>query len=299
MNNNLKSNIGKKFKSILSAISPTLNAKVLYWFYFRKPLHLKNPKTLNEKLNWLKLNTYKNNKLVTQCADKYAVREYIKACGCEEILNTLYGVYEKPEDINWNELPDKFALKWNFGRGYNLICADKTKLNIEKAKVTLKRWGKENSHLHLSVMLYKDIDKKIICEKYIEGINGHLPDDYKIYCFNGVPKYIMVCAGREKGNPKFYFFDREWDIVKINNDSINAKPSELPKKTALIDEMFQYAKILAKPFPFVRTDFYISNNKVIFGELTFVPSGGFDNKRLPSTDLFFGSILDLNYKIKK
>lgn len=298
MNNNLKSNIGKKLKSILTVISPTLNSRVLYLFYFRKPLQLKNPETLNEKLNWLKLNTYNNNKLVTQCADKYAVREYIKACGCGEILNTLYGVYEKPEEINWNILPKKFVLKWNFGRGYNLICSDKSKLNFQKAKITLKRWGKENSHLHLSVLLYKNIEKKIICEKYIEGINGHLPDDYKIYCFNGVPKYIMVCTGREKGNPKFYFFDREWNIAKLNNDSIKAKPSELPDKPAQIDKMFEYAQILSKPFPFVRADFYISNSNIIFGELTFVPSGGFDNNRLHNTDLLFGSFVDLNYVVQ-
>lgn len=297
MRNSLKEYLGKNIKSMLSLISPTLNSKVLYWCYFKKKLNLKNPKTLNEKLNWLKLNTYNNNALVTKCADKYAVREYIKFCGCEEILNELYGIYNTAEEIEWNKFPNKFVLKWNFGRGYNLICTDKTKLDFNEVKNTMRKWGKEKSHLHLSVMLYKNIDKKIICEKYIEGSNGQLPDDYKIYCFNGKPLYVMVCVDRDKCSQKFYFFDRDWNIKCLNLDSKNAKTEELPLKPLQIDNMFEYAELLAKPFPFVRADFYINNETVIFGELTFVPSGGFDKNRLQETDIIFGNLVDFSYNI--
>ena len=117
--------ISKKFRQMLTRISPRLNSRVVYYSKFHKPLRLKNPQTLDEKIQWLKLNTYYKNPLVTQCADKYAVREYVKSCGCEEILNELYGVYDSVDEIPWNDLPDKFVLKWKFGCGENLIVFDK------------------------------------------------------------------------------------------------------------------------------------------------------------------------------
>ena len=122
------------FKCILTLISPRLNTMVVYYFKFKKRINLKYPKTLDEKIQWLKLNTYYKNPLVTQCADKYAVRTYIEKCGCKEILNELYGVYDRVEEIPWDSLPNKFVIKWNFGCGQNLICFDKQKLNIEQAK---------------------------------------------------------------------------------------------------------------------------------------------------------------------
>ena len=102
-------------------ISPTLNTKLRYKSAFGKKLDLGNPKTLNEKLLWLKLNKYMKDPLVIQCADKYAVRDYIKDCGCEEILNDLIAVYDSPKEIDWDALPEKFVLKWNFGAGMNII----------------------------------------------------------------------------------------------------------------------------------------------------------------------------------
>ena len=124
--------IEQAYYALLTIISPTLNTKVRYKKAFHKKLNLKNPTTFNEKLLWLKLKNYIKNPLVIQCADKYAVRDYIKDCGYEDSLNELIGAWEKPSDIPWNELPEQFVLKWNFGAGMNIICKDKSKLDIDQ-----------------------------------------------------------------------------------------------------------------------------------------------------------------------
>lgn len=290
----LKSRLSAAFKKTLTIISPKLNTKVVYYFKFKRRLNLKDPVTLDEKIQWLKFNTYYKNPLITKCADKYAVREYIKDCGCEELLNDLIGVYKDPKDIIWDKLPNKFALKYNYGSGLNIICEDKSKLNIKETIKELYKWKKNKQHLLYSEMHYADIDRKYICEKFIEGNKeGRLPYDYKFYCFNGIAKYVMICMGRETGHPKYYFFDENLKLARINKDSINAKEEiELNNKEA-IKLMFEYANKLSKPFPFVRADFYLSNNKPVFGELTFTPAGGMDNNRLPQTDIMFGELLQL------
>ena len=289
----IKHNAGTIFWSALTLISPTLNTKVLYRKKFKKKLNLKQPKTLNEKLLWLKLNKYMTDPLVIKCADKYKVREYIEDCGCKEILNELYGVYDTPDNINWEELPDKFALKWNFGAGYNIIGDDKSKLDKEQTIEQLRKWGKTKCWLTHSEMQYKYIPKKIICEKYLNDGHGRLPLDYKFYCFNGEAKFVMICVGREYGEPKFYFFDRQWNLARINRDSINAPENFTIEKPKFIEKLFEYAEKLAKPFPFVRADFYSVDDKVVFGELTFTPAGAMDSNRLPETDILMGEMVNI------
>ncbi len=291
--NSIVKNLYQYFRGLLTVISPTLNTKVTYYISKGKFINLKDPKTLDEKISWLKLNTYFENQLVSQCADKYAVREYISSCGCEELLNELYDVYNSVDDIMWDQLPNKFVLKWNMGCGCNIICLDKNNLAIEDTKNKLRKWGKTKYHLSNAEMQYKYIAPKIICEKLLETEKGALPEDYKFYCFNGVAKYVMICIGREKGHPRFYFFDRGWNIARINKDSKAAPIDFSIEKPEGIDEMFLYADKLSKSFPFVRADFYYVKGKVIFGELTFTPAGGIDSNRLVETDLMFGEMLQL------
>lgn len=127
------------------------------------------------------------------------------------------------------------------------------------------------------------------------------PEDYKVYCFNGEPKFILVCVGREiGGHPKFFFLDDNWNLARINKDSINAPEGFCVEKPSCFEKLLEYSRILSKPFPFVRVDFYIVKEKVYFGELTFTPSGGLDSNRLPETDIMMGNMLDINYgSIKK
>lgn len=282
----------KWVKILLSRISPKLNTKVLYFAKFKKAIDLRNPKTLDEKIQWLKFNTYLNSTLVRDCADKYRVRNYIAKCGCTEILNEAYGFYDKVEDIPWDKLPDKYVIKWNFGCGQNLIVFDKTMLDVEDAIKKLKSWykTKDTFYLPYSEMQYKGIKPKIVCEKLIETEDGGLPIDYKFYCFSGHADCVLVCTGRQRDGhgARYYFFDRNWNLLRYNKSGKEAPADFTLPKPKNIDKLFEYADKVSEPFPFVRADFYLENGKAIFGELTFTPCGGFDTNRLPETQLYFG-----------
>jgi len=264
------------FLSSLTIISPTLNTKVFYKRRIGKKINLENPQTFNEKIQWLKLNEFYPNELVTKCADKVSVRDYIKEIGCEEILIDVIKIYDNEKQINFDELPNKFVLKWNFGCGYNIICNDKNKLNENVTRKLLKIWGKSKFHLYNSELHYKKIKRKIICEKFIESENSLLPNDYKFYCFNGKAEYVMICSDRDKGDTKFYFFDRNWNLAKLNKRSQNLPEDFTIEKPEMMDKMFEYADKLSQNFSVVRVDLYTTGKKIFFGELTFTPSAGLD-----------------------
>lgn len=285
--------IFRKLMAIVSTFSPTLTSKIYYETKLKKKLDLKNPKTFNEKLMWLKLNEYEHNELITQCADKYKVREYIAKCGCDEILNELIGVYDNVNDIDFKKLPDKFVLKCNHAAGYNIICKDKSKLNINKTKKQLKKWMKSNYWKYVAELQYKNIDKKIVCEKFLDSKDGNAIEDYKIYCFNGKPLFCMVCVGRNLGKPKYYFMDKDWKLMRINPAGINAPNNFKIDKPTCIGKMYMYAEKLSRPFKFVRTDFYEYNDKIIFGELTFTPAGCVDKNYVDSVQEKLGEMIQI------
>ncbi len=285
------------FKRFLTRISPKLNTRVIFFFKFKKRINLKDPKMLDEKIQWLKFHDYYKNPLVTQCADKYAVREYVEQCGCGEILNRLYGVYDSVEDIPWDSLPNQFVLKWNFGCGQNLIVFDKVNLDIEGAKRKLNDWYKEKDLFYLtySEIQYQGIPPKLVCEKLIETEDGGLPVDYKFYCFNGRADCVLVCSGRDENGEgaSYFFFDKGWNLKRYNKaGKIAPADFTLPRPEG-IERLFEYAEKLTKPFPFVRADFYLEKGKAIFGELTFTPLAGFDTNRLPETQLLFGDMVKI------
>lgn len=288
----------KTFCSTASLISPKLNSKICFLLAYGRRLNLSNPSTLDEKLMWLKLNCYIKDPLVIQCADKYRVREYVTECGCASILNELIAVYRSPEEIIWTDLPQKFVLKWNFGAGMNIISPDKSKLNEEDVKTQMTKWGKTKPWLPYSEFQYKYAPKRIVCEKLIESnCSGDVwvaPEDYKVYCFNGVPKYILVCVGRGSENKtKYYFFNTDWTLARINMDSKNAPVGFRIEKPKCYDELMKSAMELSRPFPFVRADFYVSNDKLFFGELTFTPGGCLDYNRIDETNRLMGDMLTL------
>jgi len=268
-----KDNIFNKiFKKLLSAVaifSEPMANKIMYKVYTRKKLNLKEPTLFNEKLMLLKLKYYNNNALVIKCADKYRVQEYVKECGLANILNPIYATYDDANDIDFDILPDKFVLKCNHGCGFNIICTDKSNLDKQETIKTLNKWlkkkfGKDTRELH-----YLKIKPLIICEKYIETNAGVLPNDYKIYCFNGEPKIILTCTEREK-ELKLNFFDLDWKELMLGHEK-NRAQGEI-KAPACLDQMIENAKILSSPFKFVRVDFYDLDGSPIFGELTFTPA---------------------------
>ena len=154
---------------ILTMISPKWNTEFRYWMKFKRKINLDIPTTFNEKLLWLKLNRYMNDPLVIQCADKWKVREYVEQCGCGELLNDLIGVYDDANDIPWEELPNQFVLKWNFGAGMNVICRDKNTMRREEVIRKMKKWGRDKYWLSYSEMQYKYCEKRIVCERYLSA----------------------------------------------------------------------------------------------------------------------------------
>ena len=280
-------------RNLLTRFSPKVATKIMYRISTGKKLDLKNPKDFNQKIMWLKLNTYYKNPLITQCADKYAVRKYIEENGCGKILNRLIGVYDTTNQIEWESLPKKFVLKCNHGCGMNIICDNKDKANKNEILRKLDIWMKEDYYLDHAEVNYKYIKKKIICEEYLQSKEGFLPNDYKIYCFNGEPKIVLVCYERDI-NLQLQFLELDWKKTRIGKGEFD-KNINIPKPKTF-DTMIEYSKKLSKGFPFVRMDFYEIDDKVIFGEMTFTPAGGLANYYSQYGLKFLGNQLHLPIK---
>lgn len=235
---------------------------------------LKKPVTFNEKLQWLKL--YYRKSEYTIMADKYRVRDYISEKIGEQYLIPLLGVWDHPDEIDFDALPDKFVLKCNHNSGLGMcICKDKSALNLKKVKAELNRGLKQDYYLTGREWPYKDVPRKIIAEQYMKSEAGGLTD-YKIHCFNGEPKLILVCKDRflETGLTED-FFSSDWEHLDIRRPK-HPNASAPIKKPEELDEMLRLAAILSKDIPFLRVDFYIVDHKIYFSELTFYPASGFD-----------------------
>lgn len=239
---------------------------------FEKPLDLENPVTINEKLQYLKLHQYYNNPLVTTCVDKYLVKEYLKEKGLSYIVAKLYGVYDKPEQIEWERLPDQFVIKCNHGCGYNIICSDKKSLDKEEAINKLNQWLSEDFWTYFAEPQYRFIEKKIIIEEYL-GQDIHT---YKFYCFNGIPKVCYMSSNGEHGEyDKYYdFFDMDWNHLPVVLNEHEHYPGTLPKPEGF-EKMKHLAEKLSVDIPFVRVDLYNIEGKIYLSEFTFVPTGGY------------------------
>jgi hypothetical protein len=265
------------FRAFLTTISPKLNAFIVYAVKKHRIIHWKNPQTFVEKLLKLRITDYNYNPLVKQCADKYAVRSYVEEHGYGFLLNDLLAVYDRPEDIVWDDLPDRFAMKLNFACTYNIICQDKSKLDREKTAEQLRVWMRQKPWLGYAELQYKDVTLKIIVEKFLEGKNGLFPEDYKLYCFHGEPKAILYMSGRYSDHMMVGFFDTDWNYLGSTQKAYEGFDRDnLPEKPASLRMMLEAAKALSKPFPFVRMDFYDLDGTAIFGEMTFSPAGSFD-----------------------
>jgi len=176
--------------NLLYRINPELNLRILYRLRTHRKLNLQNPKTYSEKLQWIKLN-YKS-KLLPICADKYKVRQFVKKCGCGNILTKLLWEGYNPCDIPFKDLPQQFVIKVTHGSGMIIICKNKKELNIPKTIRTLKRRLKEKYLPCYGEWFYGVIKPRIIIEEYLDDGTGKVPVDYKIFCFHGEPKFIAV-----------------------------------------------------------------------------------------------------------
>lgn len=251
----------------------------------KKILNLKNPKTFNEKLQWLKL--YDRNPKYTTNVDKYKVREYISDKIGDEYLIPLIGVWNNPDDIDFDTLPKKFVLKCNHNSGKGLIiCKDKSNLNLDKTKKELKNALKEDYYMRSREWPYKNVPRKIICEEYL----GENPNDYKFFCFNGKVEYILVCSDRFD-SIKETFFDRNWNVAPFKRPNIEI--DDKIKKPINFNKMIELSEFLSKDIPFLRVDFYEVDNEIYFGELTFYTASGFSPFEPNDWDYKLGDLIEL------
>lgn len=264
-----------------------------YYLLMRKKLDLRNPILFSEKLQWLKLND--RNPLYTTMVDKYAVKEYVgEKIGFQYIIPTL-GIWDRFEDIEWDELPDKFVLKTTHGGGgTGVVIIDKKKdLNKIKAGHILNRSLKDRGFLRNREWPYKNVPRKIIAEEFLsDGTDKNL-DDYKFYCFNGKVKYVLVVKGRNTLNKTYDYFTPAWDHLEFCDEGI-VNASEVPEKPELLEKMLEIAEILSHNIPHVRVDMYYVNKNIYFGELTFYDASGFVKYKPEGTDKKLGDLLVLN-----
>ena len=241
----------------------------LFVRHFGREPDLEHPTDFNEKSMWLVHNVYKDDPTVTRCVDKYGMRGYLQEKGLGHLLPEVYGVWGKPSQIDWDALPNAFALKCNHGCGCNILCRDKAKLDRKAAEKQLKKWLKINFAYYYGEVNYEHVLPKVFCEEFLDDGNVQ-PTDYKVLCFNGEPKLFMLCTDREKG-AKFTFTDADYNRLKWETGYHAG--GELPPKPATFEDMKRYAREISKPFPFVRVDFYDIHGKLYVGEMTFSPLG--------------------------
>ncbi len=253
---------------ILNKFFPYEYARYFYKKRTGKDLNYNHVENINEKLFWLA--RYWQHPLVVLCADKFRVREYVEKCGCGDILNDLYAVYDSVEEIDFKSLPASFALKCNHGCGYNILCKDKNTFNEEDAKEKLALWMRSTFGINTAQYHYQYIRPKIILEKYIQDVSFHKLE-VQVFCFNGEPDSFLVRndLGDKEKDAFAISYTLDWKRIrfrKAENMAINIPQVHNYKK------IIEYAKIMAKPFPQVRIDFYEIGEKLIFGELTFSTS---------------------------
>lgn len=266
--------------------------KMRYRLYVGKKLRLDAPETFNEKLQWLKL--YDRKPIYTTMVDKCEVKKYVADIIGEEHIIPTIAVYDRVEDIDFDALPERFVMKCTHDSGGLVICKDKSKLDKEAAVKKLGKRLKKKYYLRTREWSYRDVKPRIIVEKYMEDESGWQLKDYKIFCFNGEPRFIEVDYDRYVGH-KLNVYDLDWKFVDFYMTSPNDKNVEIAKPESL-NQMLDYARMLAKDIPFVRVDFYSIYSNIYFGEMTFFPGSGMIDFHPKKYDQILGEMLKLPLK---
>jgi len=272
-----------------------IHLKNRYRAHFGVPCNLHRPSTFNEKLQWLKL--YDRKPEYTIMVDKYRVREYIADKIGKEYLIPLLGVWDSPEEIDFAALPDQFTMKCNHDSGWAMcICQDKSRLDVEQVREKLRLGLQKDYYLTSREWPYKDVPRKIIAEQYMQSDAGGLTD-YKIHCFNGEPRLILVCKDRFAATGLTEdFFSETWEHLDIRRPKHpNAvQPILQPEE---LEQMLSLARELSKDIPFLRVDLYIIEHQIYFSELTFFPASGFEKFVPEKWDQILGDWLTLPEKV--
>lgn len=278
--------------SVCRWIPDEMYLKAKYRICMGKKLNLESPKTFSEKQQWLKL--YNRKPEYTIMVDKVKAKEYVASIlGDEYIIPTL-GVWDDPNKIDFDSLPDRFVLKCNHNSGRGMyICKDKSKMNVRRIKSELRKGLRQNYYIYGREWPYKNVPRRILAEQYVDpDPNTNDLPDYKFFCFNGEPKYCQVISGR---NEKMCidFYDYEWKHQPFHEPREYPFSDIEPTKPKHYEQMWAAARKLAQNKPFSRIDFYDTNEHVYFGEITFFPTGGLGGFEPTEWDDKFGDLIVL------
>ena len=262
---------------------------------FGYPLDWKNPRTLNEKLNWMKLHV--RDPLQKVAADKYAVRAHVAAKVGEQYLIPLIRKCDRAEEIRFAELPAAFVLKTNHGSGQNWIVRDKAREDERKVVRQFREWLATNHYAASREWPYKGMPPAIVVEELLLDENGRVPSDFKFHCFGGKVATIQVDLDRETAHRR-NFYDLDWHLQPfVWTEWAGDKPAwpngRAVARPAALAEMVRVAETLAADFPYARIDLFYCDGKVYFGEITFYHGGAFERFDPPEFDRFFGDKLAL------
>lgn len=284
-----------KILQFLDFLPDSIMLKLQYRIKLGRTLNLKNPQRYSEKLQWLKL-YYRDEKMV-HCADKYEVRNYVRTCGLEEILNECYGIYENVEDIHLEDLPQSFVIKDTLGGGGNsvILVYDKSKIDWGKIKIQMQSWldtpvDKKNVGRE---WVYDGGRHRIIIEKLLIQEGEDLPD-YKFFCFDGKVYclYFMEQYTQQHDKGVLGFLTPEFELLPVYRADFQPMTHQ-PAKPQNYEKMVEMAQILSKGFPHVRVDFYNIDGKIIFGETTFFNASGYTKFEPDAFDYELGEQLQL------
>lgn len=275
-------------KGLLNWMPDKMYLRKKFKLVMGQDLDFGNPVTFNQKLQWLKV--YNRNPEYTLLVDKYEAKKLIAEKIGEEYVIPTYGVWNRFDEIDFDSLPEKFVLKTTHDSGGVVICKNKSSFDKAKAKAKLEPRLKQNFYWHGREWPYKNVKPRIIAEKLLE--DGQV-EDYKVHCFNGVPKCILVCKDRftDAGMTED-FFTCKWQHIDVKRPNHQFANEEIEKPCSL-QEMVEISEKLAKDIPFVRTDFYSVGGYLYFGELTFYPASGFLGFLPAEYDNIFGDMITL------
>jgi len=279
------------FVKILWFLPKSIAHKLLFYKMMGQKLNLKNPQTLNEKIQWLIINHY--GKKEAQLSDKELVKKYIESLKINDLYipKTYLTIKEQNNKVNLSKLPERFVLKTNHGSGDVFICHNKKDFNIEEKINILTKLLKKDYSKSLLEYHYTYINPLIMVEEFLDDFTGEPPLDYKFFCFNGRVDYVMVCSERGK-NTKKDFYDINWNHLNYSKKECWSKKGiEKPEN---LEKMFKIASQISQNFPFVRVDLYYINNKIYFGEMTFTPAAGMSDTYTLEGDIELGKFLDIS-----
>lgn len=279
--------VALKNRRLLNWLPDKLFLRLFYRIFIKESLDLDNPKTFNEKLQWLKLNDH--NPRYVKMVDKIDAKKYVADIIGEEYIVPTLAEYDSFDEIDFDSLPNQFVIKCTHDSGGVVICKDKNRFDISSARNKINKCLKRNFYYHSREWVYKDIKPRILVEEYI----GEDLDDYKLMCFNGEVKCSFVCLDRYSNSGlKVDFYDRDWQKMPFARYYPNSK--HLTPKPRNYDRMLELSETLSRDIPFVRVDFYEVEDRLYFGEMTFYPGSGFEPFYPKKWDRALGDWIELN-----